>query len=106
RQAHATRPRRSRTRPAGLPSNSIFPSPRPANIGRPARTRSRTRIPDSRMTGSSPATRPVPPAGKRADTIPLASRVATLSAVVLPFLGLVAALVLLWGWGFGWADFG
>lgn len=58
------------------------------------------------MLGSSPATRPVPPAGERADTIPRASRVATLSAVVLPCLGFVAVLVLLRGRGFGWVDLG
>jgi stearoyl-CoA desaturase (delta-9 desaturase) len=38
--------------------------------------------------------------------LPLVSRLATLSAVVVPFLGLVAALVLLWGRGFGWVEFG
>ena len=38
--------------------------------------------------------------------LPLAARLATLAAVVVPFLGLVAALVLLWGWGFGWVEFG
>jgi stearoyl-CoA desaturase (delta-9 desaturase) len=32
--------------------------------------------------------------------------VATLAALAIPFLGLVAALVFLWGWGFGWVDFG
>ena len=31
---------------------------------------------------------------------------ATLAAVVLPFLGLVAAAALLWGWGFRWLDLG
>ena len=38
--------------------------------------------------------------------VPLSARVATLAAMILPFLGLVAALILLWGWGFGWIEFG
>jgi len=36
----------------------------------------------------------------------LMARLATLAAVVVPFAGLVAALALVWGWGFGWVDFG
>jgi stearoyl-CoA desaturase (delta-9 desaturase) len=31
-------------------------------------------------------------------------RMLMLSAVVLPFLGLIAAIVLLWGWGLGWVE--
>jgi stearoyl-CoA desaturase (delta-9 desaturase) len=34
------------------------------------------------------------------------ARIATLSAVLLPFLGVVATPLLLWGWGFGWVEFG
>jgi stearoyl-CoA desaturase (delta-9 desaturase) len=33
-------------------------------------------------------------------------RVATLGAVVVPFLGLLAAAFFLWGWGFRWLDLG
>jgi stearoyl-CoA desaturase (delta-9 desaturase) len=33
-------------------------------------------------------------------------RVASLLAVIVPFLGLVAAVVFLWGWGFSWVDLG
>ncbi|MDB5314117.1 MAG: acyl-CoA desaturase [Gemmataceae bacterium] len=40
------------------------------------------------------------------DPLPVTARLATLAAVVIPFLGLIAALVLLWGWGFGWVEFG
>jgi len=36
----------------------------------------------------------------------LGGRLATLAAIILPFLGLVAAVVFLWGWGFHWADLG
>ncbi len=36
----------------------------------------------------------------------LATRLGTLVAVIVPFLGLVAAIVLLWGWGFHWAELG
>jgi stearoyl-CoA desaturase (delta-9 desaturase) len=36
----------------------------------------------------------------------LGGQVATLVAIVLPFLGLVAAAVLLWNWGFHWTDLG
>lgn len=35
-----------------------------------------------------------------------AARVTSLVAVVAPFLGLVAAFILLWGWGFSWVDLG
>jgi stearoyl-CoA desaturase (delta-9 desaturase) len=34
------------------------------------------------------------------------ARLATLTAVLVPFLGVVAAPLLLWGWGFGWVEFG
>jgi stearoyl-CoA desaturase (Delta-9 desaturase) len=44
---------------------------------------------------------PHPPQGPTA-----AERMATLIAVVVPFLGLVAAMVFLWGRGFSWIDLG
>jgi stearoyl-CoA desaturase (Delta-9 desaturase) len=37
---------------------------------------------------------------------PLAAQLATLTVIVLPFFGLLAAPLLLWGWGFNWVDFG
>lgn len=37
---------------------------------------------------------------------PLRVRVVTLLAVCIPFLGLAAAIVLLWGWGFSWVHLG
>jgi stearoyl-CoA desaturase (delta-9 desaturase) len=37
---------------------------------------------------------------------PMADRVATLIAIILPFLGLVTAAFILWGWGFSWIDLG
>lgn len=40
------------------------------------------------------------------ERISLGMRVAILHAVIVPFLGLVAAVVLLWGWGFRWIDLG
>lgn len=36
----------------------------------------------------------------------LAARVGTFAAVVLPVAGFVLAIASLWGWGFGWVDFG
>jgi stearoyl-CoA desaturase (delta-9 desaturase) len=39
-------------------------------------------------------------------SISTAARIATLAALTIPFAGLVTALVFLWGWGFGWVDFG
>ena len=38
--------------------------------------------------------------------VPLISKVATLAAILLPLLGLVAAIILLWGWGVTWVDLG
>jgi stearoyl-CoA desaturase (delta-9 desaturase) len=34
------------------------------------------------------------------------ARVGTLAAIVLPLAGFVAGVISLWGWGFGWTDFG
>lgn len=36
----------------------------------------------------------------------LGTRIATLIAVVLPFLGLIAAAFTFWGWGFSWVELG
>jgi stearoyl-CoA desaturase (delta-9 desaturase) len=43
-----------------------------------------------------------------ASTVPVSrsERAVTLAVVVSPFLGLVAAVALLWGWGFGWVELG
>jgi len=41
-----------------------------------------------------------------AERISLAVRLATLAAILLPVLGVVAAAFALWGWGFSWTDFG
>jgi stearoyl-CoA desaturase (Delta-9 desaturase) len=38
------------------------------------------------------------------DKVSLKVRIATLIAVITPFIGLVAAIVSLWGWGFRWSD--
>jgi stearoyl-CoA desaturase (delta-9 desaturase) len=35
-----------------------------------------------------------------------ATRLATLTAVIVPFLALLSVPLLLWGWGFGWVEFG
>jgi stearoyl-CoA desaturase (delta-9 desaturase) len=40
------------------------------------------------------------------EQISLTVRVANLIAVILPFAGLVAAIIAVWGWGFHWADLG
>jgi stearoyl-CoA desaturase (Delta-9 desaturase) len=40
------------------------------------------------------------------DRAPLVAHIATLTAVLVPFLGVVAAPLLMWGWGFGWVEFG
>lgn len=40
------------------------------------------------------------------ERVSLGTRVATLAAVVLPFLGLMAAAVHFWGWGFRWIELG
>lgn len=36
----------------------------------------------------------------------LAVKLANLAVIVFPLVGLVAAIALLWGWGFGWVDLG
>ena len=49
-----------------------------------------------------------PPTGPAAThgRLSLGGRVATLLGVTVPLAGLVAAVALLWGWGFHWADLG
>jgi stearoyl-CoA desaturase (delta-9 desaturase) len=38
------------------------------------------------------------------EPLPLSAHIATLAAVLLPFFGLVASAVLLWGWGLTWVE--
>lgn len=40
------------------------------------------------------------------DRAPLLARIATLTVIILPILGLAATPFLLWGWGFGWVELG
>ena len=40
------------------------------------------------------------------EPISLGMRVASLLAVIVPFVGLIAAIVFLWGWGFSWVELG
>jgi stearoyl-CoA desaturase (delta-9 desaturase) len=49
---------------------------------------------------------PAPGDDQVLERVPLGARLATLAAIILPLLGLVAAVILLWGWGFTWTDFG
>src|SRR5207244_6756731 len=46
------------------------------------------------------------PPEKPPERISLGGRLVTLAAIIVPFLGLVAAVVFLWGWGFHWVDLG
>jgi stearoyl-CoA desaturase (delta-9 desaturase) len=48
----------------------------------------------------------LPPVGAGPERESLSTRVVTLLAVTVPFLGLVGAVLFLWGWGFSWVDFG
>ena len=51
---------------------------------------------------AEPGTRPAGYHGK----LSLGGRIATFLGVTVPFAGLIAAIVILWGWGFNWTDFG
>ena len=53
-------------------------------------------------------TNPTPPASSEPALEPYSvlARVGTLAAVVLPLAGFGVAIASLWGWGFGWVDFG
>src|SRR5687768_964376 len=56
-----------------------------------------------------PATHPVAEAAAPVlapEQVSLGVRLVTLAAIILPILGLVAAALLVWGWGFSWIDFG
>jgi stearoyl-CoA desaturase (Delta-9 desaturase) len=46
------------------------------------------------------------PHGSICTRIPTAVLIANLSAVILPFLGLAAVAISLWGWGFSWVELG
>ena len=63
------------------------------------------------MTDFLPAAGPGPAAesarrGEATEPLPAGERAAILAGVAVPFLGLVAAIVFLWGWGFHWIDLG
>jgi stearoyl-CoA desaturase (delta-9 desaturase) len=62
-----------------------------------------SQIPDSLPAVGSP-TPNIP--DKALDRATLIVRLATLTAVIVPFAGIVGAPFLLWGWGFKWVDFG
>ncbi|WP_055589871.1 acyl-CoA desaturase [Streptacidiphilus griseoplanus] len=51
-----------------------------------------------------PAEEPLPSATMAGDTQGLAERVALTAFIVVPFLALVAAVPVAWGWGLGWRD--
>src|SRR5688572_16160407 len=53
-----------------------------------------------------PATHPVAVPVQAPGRASLGARLATLAAIILPVVGVVAAAVFLWGWGFSWTDFG
>lgn len=44
------------------------------------------------------------PIGVRGEQAPLAKRCVTLIAIIVPFCAVIAAPILLWGWGFQWTD--
>jgi stearoyl-CoA desaturase (delta-9 desaturase) len=48
----------------------------------------------------------LPPREVTSERISLGVRLATLLTIIVPFLGLVAAPFVLWGWGFHWVDLG
>jgi stearoyl-CoA desaturase (delta-9 desaturase) len=58
------------------------------------------------LTSSSPPAAAPDQTGPALEPYSLASRLGTLAAVVLPLAGVVAAVASLWGWGFGWVEFG
>ncbi|HUR53025.1 MAG TPA: acyl-CoA desaturase, partial [Gemmataceae bacterium] len=49
---------------------------------------------------------PQPPAEVELEPVSRLARAGTLVAVLLPLAGVIAAIVSLWGWGFGWVEFG
>jgi stearoyl-CoA desaturase (delta-9 desaturase) len=64
-------------------------------------------MPGSEPTISTPNPRtPSHPREAGRQPISLAVRLLTLAVITVPALGLVAGAVLMWGWGFSWADLG
>ncbi len=57
------------------------------------------------VTAPAPTAGPVPPADALT-RVPTGVLLINLTAVGVPFLGLIVAVALLWGWGFGWSDLG
>src|SRR5690242_7373821 len=56
------------------------------------------------MATSNPVMSPPHQIGQ--ERLSLAVQLITLGVIVLPLLGLVAAALFLWGWGFSWVDLG
>jgi stearoyl-CoA desaturase (delta-9 desaturase) len=61
---------------------------------------------DSSINPVSPAVAEAAPPKETFIPLSFGTRVANLTAIVLPFLGLVAAIVFLWGRGFSWVQLG
>ena len=59
-------------------------------------------LPDSAPTVAEPHEEPHAHASEHFDKISLPGKLAYLTAIILPFLGLIAAVVFSWGWGFSW----
>lgn len=50
--------------------------------------------------------RSVPPTDSGPQPLPVVERVVTLAVILLPLVGLIAAIVHAWGWGVGWTEIG
>ena len=46
------------------------------------------------------------PHEKSSEKASLSVRLVTILAIILPLMGVIAAPFFVWGWGFGWTDFG
>src|SRR5678815_3537947 len=105
---HRSRAATSRPRASSLPQAA---SPAPSWVSRHARLRGgiamhQAALPSSSSTGAAAPDHSAEhavelPQGEALVRPPLYMRILSVLAIVLPFLGLVAAVILLWGTGFG-----
>ena len=86
---------------APMHTSKSAPMPAPISASTSAPTSAPTSASTSASTSGAPAIASNPSTARNCES-PLNSRVATLLAVILPFVGLVAAAVLLWGIAFDW----
>jgi len=64
------------------------------------------KVPSTSSAETPMTQKPVSPEAAAPEALPIAERAITLSVILLPLVGLIAAIVHAWGWGVGWTEIG